>query len=369
MSEPSPRTWNIAVTGLNATDNPGPGVGVMRALRHAPEFEGLVIGLAYDSLEPGIYARDIVDQAFLIPYPSQGPEALEERLRYIHERTPLDVIIPTLDSEMLSFIELQPVLRELGIGLFVPTREQFELRSKAHLDQLARRADIRVPRTRVLADASELADVHEDLGDPYVIKGAFYGAAVVRGLHEATLAYHEALAHFGPPIIAQEYVRGDEFDVVAVGDGHGGLIGAVPMRKTSLTDKGKGWSGIAIKDPELLAITERFMRESRWRGPCEVEIMKSRAGEYFLMEINPRFPAWCFLSAGAGLNLPWAVARLAAAESVAPMRDFRVGTMFVRISIDQLAELGDFEQMATTGELLRRERSEKHNEPKREREA
>jgi carbamoyl-phosphate synthase large subunit len=87
------------------------------------------------------------------------------------------------------------------------------------------------------------------------------------------------------------------------------------------------------------------------------------------MEINPRFPAWCFLSAGAGLNLPWAVARLAAAESVAPMRDFRVGTMFVRISIDQLAELGDFEQMATTGELLRRERSEKHNEPKREREA
>lgn len=358
MEAATPRSWNIAVTGLNATDNPGPGVGVIRALRHAPEFAGLIVGLAYDPLDPGIYARDLVDQAFLVPYPSQGVDALEERLRYVHERTPLDVVIPTLDSEMPAFIELQPVLRELGIGLFVPTSEQFELRSKAHLDQLARRADIRVPRTRILADASELAQVHDELGEPYVVKGAIYGASVVRGLHEATLAYHDALARFGPPIIAQEYVRGDEFDVVAVGDGRGGLIGAVPMRKTSLTDKGKGWSGIAIKDPELLAITRRFMAESHWRGPCEVEIMKSTGGEYFLMEINPRFPAWCFLSAGAGLNLPWAVARLAAGEAVEPMHEFRVGAMFVRISLDQLAELGDFEQMTSRGELLRRKPGE-----------
>jgi len=81
--------------------------------------------------------------------------------------------------------------------------------------------------------------------------------------------------------------------------------------------------------------------------------LKSSDGEYFLMEINPRFPAWCFLSAGSGLNLPWAVARMAAGEDVEPRTDYRVGTMFVRISIDQLAELSDFEQLATQGELHR----------------
>ena len=32
MSALDPRTLTIAVTGLNATDNPGPGVGVLRAL-------------------------------------------------------------------------------------------------------------------------------------------------------------------------------------------------------------------------------------------------------------------------------------------------------------------------------------------------
>jgi carbamoyl-phosphate synthase large subunit len=151
-------------------------------------------------------------------------------------------------------------------------------------------------------------------------------------------------------------VKGTEYDVVAVGDGRGGLIGAVPMRKTTITKDGKGWAGIAVKDPALLEATERFMAASRWRGPCEVEVMRADDGSIQLMEINPRFPAWSYLSAGAGMNLPWAVVRLALGEAVEATRDFEVGTMFVRIAIDQIARIEDLETLSTTGEL-HRERS------------
>ncbi len=347
------RPLNVAVTGLNATDNPGPGVGVIRAIRHAPEFSGRIVGLAYDALEPGIYARDLVDDVFMIPYPSQGVDALEERLRHVHATVELDAIVPNLDSELPSLIALEPTLRALGIATYLPSRDQFELRSKAHLLDLGERADIRVPRSRVLSDPSQLGELDDEFDGPYVIKGAFYGAKVVRAYDEALLAYHRSIAEWGPPIIAQEFVRGEEFDIVAVGDGEGGLIGALPMRKTMLTDKGKGWAGITVMDPKLLEMTERFMKASRWRGPCEVEVMRAEGGEYYLMEINPRFPAWCFLSAGAGINLPWAVVQLALGESVPPMRDYRVGAMFVRIALDQLAELSDFEQITMYGELSR----------------
>ena len=105
----------VAVTGLNATDNPGPGVSVIRSLRLHPDFRGRIVGLAYDTLEPGIYARDLVDEVYLIPYPSQGVEALERRLEYIHDRAGLSVVLPTLDSELPAFIALEPRLRELGI--------------------------------------------------------------------------------------------------------------------------------------------------------------------------------------------------------------------------------------------------------------
>jgi carbamoyl-phosphate synthase large subunit len=98
------------------------------------------------------------------------------------------------------------------------------------------------------------------------------------------------------------------------------------------------------------------MKASHWRGPCEMEVLRTPEGRYFLIEINPRFPAWTYLSAGAGQNLPWAVARLAAGEAIEPLPDYRAGTLFVRIAIDQIASIEDFEQITTRGELAPRNR-------------
>lgn len=343
---------HVAVTGLNATDNPGPGVSVIRALRQHPDFEGRIIGLAYDNLEPGVYAKDLVDDVFLIPYPSQGHDALAARLEYINSKVTLDAIIPTLDSELPSFIALQPTLDSAGIGLFLPTQEQFDLRSKARLTALAQRAQIAVPKTTVLNGLTDLLTIHETIGYPLCIKGPYYGSEVARSFDDAVAAYHRAMAKWGAPIMAQEFVEGTEFDVVAVGDGEGGMLGAVPMRKTFLTDKGKGWAGVTVADEKLLDVARRFFEETRWRGPCEIEVMRTPRAEYYLIEVNPRFPAWVYLSAAAGLNLPYQVLQLALGESVEAGDTYRPGTMFVRISVDQVAELDDFQQLAMTGELL-----------------
>src|SRR5262245_8358817 len=129
---------SIAVTGLNASDNPAPGVGVLRSLREGGSTDRL-IGLAYDALDAGIYARELVDDVFMLPYPSSSPEAFFNRLCEIHERVGLAAIVPTLDAELPTFIELAPRLRALGIATLLPSREQLALRSKANLAQLASR--------------------------------------------------------------------------------------------------------------------------------------------------------------------------------------------------------------------------------------
>lgn len=346
---------HIAVTALNATDNPAPGVGVMRALRAAPSFRGRLIGLTYDALDAGIYTQGLADSVYLMPYPSQGLDAFRARLAHVHEVERLDVVIPNVDAELPSYIELQRELAAMGIGMLVPTREQFDLRSKVHLTDLGKRAGVSVPATAVLSDPSELFRIHERVPYPFFVKGAFYGATLVGSVDEAVLAFHKSAAAWGLPVIVQARVAGDEFDVVAVGDGAGGMVGAVPMKKTLLTDKGKGWAGVVVKDPGLLELTQAFFAATRWRGPCEVEVIKDRDGGYHLLEVNPRFPAWVYVSAGAGQNLPWAVAQLAAGRHLEPLGDYRVGTMFVRVALDQIASLDDFERIASTGELARTE--------------
>ena len=349
------RKLTVAVTGLNATDNPGPGISVIRALRAHPDFDGRIVGLAYDTLDPGIYARDIVDDVFLIPYPSEGKDALANRLAHIQQRIGIDVVLPTLDSELLSFVELAPDLEAIGVGTFLPSREQFEARAKTQLVALGERAGIDVPRSRTISDPEQLYRLHEDVPYPLYLKGPFYGADLVRSPDEAVAAYHRFVASWGGPVIAQEAVLGDELDVVAVGDGEGGLVGALPMKKTTVTDKGKGWAGVAIRDPALLELAEKFAAATQWRGPCELEVLRTAEGRYALIEVNPRFPAWVFLTSGAGINLPYATIQLAAGEKVSPMREYRAGTMFVRIAVDLLASIEDFSRIAQQGELLAQE--------------
>lgn len=347
------RPLTVAVTGLNATDNPAPGVGVIRALREEAIAGDRVVGLAYDALDPGAYAADLAREVFMIPYPSQGLDAFLSRLEYVHQRVGLDVVIPTLDAELPSFIDIAPRLAEMGIGTCLPTRAQLDLRAKTHLAVLGERAGISVPRTAVLAGPEDLLRVHERVPYPFFVKGQYYGATLATTYEEAIGAYYAVVAQWGLPVLVQQRVPGEEFDVVGVGDGDGDLLGAVPMKKLMLTDKGKGWAGITVKDPNLIQLARDFVRATRWRGPFEVEVMRDHQGRYQLIEVNPRFPAWVYLSVGAGMNLPRVAALLAAGERPAAREDYQVGAMFVRISLDQIARLDDFQSLVTTGELSR----------------
>jgi len=183
-----------------------------------------------------------------------------------------------------------------------------------------------------------------------VIKGVFYGASIVHTEADALAAFHHFVATWGLPVIVQRYVKGEEYNVAALGDGSGETIGAVPMRKMALTEKGKGWAGVTIDDRELLAITEKVVGALSWRGGLEVEFLKDGAsGQLLVAEVNPRFPAWVYLATAAGQNLPWANVLLALGQKVEPFVGHDVGTLFVRISIDQIASLSEFGALASLG--------------------
>jgi carbamoyl-phosphate synthase large subunit len=348
-----PIAATVAVTGMNATDNPAPGVAVARALRHEPGFGGRIVGLGYDALDPGFYAGGLLDGGAILPYPSTGRDAYRERLLAVHAELGLDALIPTLDSELRAVAGLERELRAAGIGTFVPSLEAIERASKPRLPQLAA-ADprIRVPESEAIVTPEPLGRLIRELGLPIMVKGVYYGAHVAASEADARASFHHFAASWGVPVIVQRFVRGEEYNISAIGDGQGGTVGAVAMRKMALTDKGKGWSGVTVDNRELLALTERVIGALRWRGPLEVEVLAADCGkDYYIVEINPRFPAWIYLSAGAGQNLPYACALLALGREAPRLDPYRVGTLFVRISLDQIADLETFAQLSAAGLL------------------
>lgn len=345
------RKVTIAVTGLNAIDSPGPGVSVIRGLKEAKAFDARIIGLSYETLEPGLYMHDLIDKSYQIPYPSAGTSILLERIKYIHNKEQLDVIIPNFDAELMPFMKLTGELNKLGIRTFLPEEEQYTEREKFNLPEFGKKYGFHVPKSEAVHDLGKLQKVVRDYDYPVVIKGKFYDAGIAHNMEQAISLYHKISAKWGLPIIVQEFIKGTEFNVTGLGDGKGNTISAVPMRKQYITDKGKAWGGISISDKKMLELTNKFLSSTKWKGGFELELMKNNDGEFYILEINPRIPAWVYLAVGVGQNIPEALVKLALGMDTEPFTDYAVGKMFIRYSWDMIVDLEEFQQISTFGEL------------------
>ncbi len=342
---------HIAVTGLNNTDNPGPGVPVIRGIRESSDLDVRIIGLAYENLEPGIYMPGITDITYLIPYPSAGTRVFLNRILEIHERERIDLIIPNFDAELFTFIKSEKLLAQHGIRTFLPSLAQLEERSKANLPAFGAKYGVKVPKSKEITSLNDIPSLREDFDYPLLVKGKFYDAYLAYNSEQVITHFNKIAAKWGLPVIIQEFIKGTEVNVVALGDGTGRTVGAVSMRKQYITDKGKAWGGITIDDPKMMNITRDLISQTGWKGGMELEMIKTASGDYFLIEINPRIPAWVYLAVGAGQNIPEALVKLAMGQETPGFLNYQVGKMFIRYSWDMLGDISQFEKISMEGEL------------------
>jgi carbamoyl-phosphate synthase large subunit len=341
----------LGATGLNNTDNPGPGIPVIRSIKESGNYDLKVIGLAYETLEPGIYLRDLVDKVYQIPYPSEGSEVLLDRIAYIQEQEQMQVLIPNFDAELFTFMKAEARLEKMGIRTFLPTIQQFEERHKANLDAFGKKYNVLVPKSKSLISPVDIKKIRDDFEYPVMVKGKFYDAYVAYNEEQVQMQFNKISAKWGLPVIVQELIKGTEVNVIALGDGIGNTVGAVPMRKQYITDKGKAWGGITLDNPDMLSVTRHIIQMTKWRGGMELELIRTPENKFYLIEINPRIPAWVYLGVAAGQNLPVALVELALGNKVTPFTTYETGKIFVRYSWDMIIDLQDFEAISMKGEI------------------
>ena len=261
------------------------------------------------------------------------------------------MIIPNFDAELFNFIKLRDKLKEMGIHTFLPDLDQFEARDKIKLHDFGKKHGLMIPADKVIFEAKELGKVAEKLGYPMVVKGKFYDAIIANTLEQAEKAFYAIQAKWGLPIIVQEFINGTEINIAALGDGEGNTISVVPMRKLYITDKGKAWAGITLDDNSYIELARKFIKATKWRGGCELEVMQTADGKSYIMEVNPRFPAWIYLTAAAGQNQPATLVKMALGEKVKPFTEYEVGKIFVRYAWDLITNIAEFQKISGTGEL------------------
>ncbi len=332
----------IAISGLNNTDNPAPGVPVAKSLKGHN-----LIGLSYDVNEPGIY-QELFEKVYLMPFPSLGWEDTKTRLLEIKEKSNIEAVVPNLDAELPLYIKNQDKLHKLGIKTFLPTLENFEMREKRHLPDFAKKLGVKHPKTIEVISLDDLIKAVKEIGFPVMIKGNYYKAYKAYNLDEAIEYFYKISNEWGFPLLVQEVVSGVEINYVGLSNKK--LLGGVGIKKLTTTELGKVWSALSIKNEKLFELAKKFVDITGWRGAFELEAI-ANGDDIYLIEINPRFPAWVYFATMLGINLPKMMVDIMEGKEVKEQFEYPVEKMYVRYVEETMTNFKDFTKLLTQKEL------------------
>ncbi len=317
----------IYISGLYSGTNPQPGVGIARSLRMAYP-ESTLIGVEYSNRCSGIHWQDFNDIWLHRPWDELNLPAYAEQIREV-----LDSGALWISGVDLEVIWLSDIFPEGHPNLLTPSSNALQKVAKpaitGHIG-----LPVKIP-TFVSTEISDW-DLHAFCrqNDWKVwLKGPYYEAFRMRSwadLQDSRTALSRSWST--NDLFLQAHVTGYEESVTLCAY-KGELLSCVQMRKRDLTEMSKTWAGDVSEVPEEITVPLRkIIKELNWSGGAELEMVRDADENLWLLECNPRFPAWIHGGTIAGHNLP---ARLVeGATGVKALESSSRGEEFTRVVLE-----------------------------------
>lgn len=316
----------IIVSGCHSGPNPSPGVGTAHSLRQAFPSARL-IGRDFSALSSGLH-DPVFDEVWIAG--RWGEVDLNTHWSLLADRLTSAWLISGLDLEVTW-------LADRGHArVLCPPRAALVATAKPTISAAAD-LPVRLPETLPLAAGD--CELHRFCrrNDWRVwVKGPEHEAILATSWSELQSAASALEGTWGSGLFVQADVSGQGVSV-AFAALQGELLDAVMIEKHATTPEGKVWSGSVHQvPPEIAAPLQGLLRKLDWTGGGELEFIRDSARKLWLIEWNPRFPAWVHGATLAGHNLPGLLLHAASGEgpeqrAAAPSP---MSTAFARIVVE-----------------------------------
>lgn len=297
------------------------GAGGAAAVSFVKAVRGQPLALHMADMDPfaaGLYLVDAGRRHRLLP----GADArFADHLLDICRRHAIDVLVPTVDVELLPIVRARERFAAAGVRLLLAP----EAALTTCLDKLALldACDGVVPVGRY-AQIDE-AFSGEGWSLPFIVKPR--GGSGSRDIQTITSAAALARVPRTGRMLAQEWLPGDEYSVDVLVSSDGRQIAAVPRVRMKI-DSGIAVTAKTIHDAELEALARRVAVRVGLRYTANIQFRRGAGGTPTLLEVNPRFPGTMPLTVHAGVNMPLLALRdalgTAPPDGPLPFRDVAV---------------------------------------------
>jgi hypothetical protein len=303
----------IYVSGLYCGGNPQPGVGIARSLRQAFP-KAVIVGVEYSTRLSGIHFEELDELWIQRPWDELDLDQWGERVREA-----LDAGGFWISGSDLEAMWLADLFPNGHPNLLAPPMQGIKRITKPAVEGV-RGLPIKIP-DYISTEHSDW-DLHAFCRAHnwrVWLKGPYYDASRTPSW-DAFTAVRSALKKVWSTerLFLQKHVSGYE-ESIMLSAYQGELLGAVSMKKRDVTAEGKTWAGEISEVPsEFMAPLRAMVRDLNWTGGGELEMVRDAADQLWLLEMNPRFPAWVHGATIAGHNLPAMVVEAASGVRAQP---------------------------------------------------
>jgi len=261
---------------------------VIRGLRAA---EGLVKKIITIDMDPMNAGRFMSDSFYKCPS-ADSPEYIDFLVDIIDEES-IDVVIPIVDSGIKNIANNLDKLGNKAVMVVSPYDTILKCDNKSMTHFMFKNADILTP------------DIYADITDiskyPVFVKPLEGGRASLGC--ELALNYEHLkmlLELAEEPMLVMEYIEGQEYTIDVICTLDGDYITGLP-RKRLMTKSGVSYKAEIVHNERLMLEVQKLVKSIDFFGPFNTQCIE-KDGEYYFIEVNPRFSGTLAATIGAGLN-------------------------------------------------------------------
>jgi carbamoyl-phosphate synthase large subunit len=266
----------------------------------------------------------LVDECFKVSR-CTSPTFVDEVLK-IAIQNGVELLVPTIDTELLIYAENRYRFLEHGISIAVSDPETVRIAcDKAETHRWLSANGFPVPRQGY---PEEVLRNPMQWSFPILVKPQSGSASVGIRIVRSVLELSEYVS-YTPGLIVEEIAKGDEYTVnVFVQDGH--CLCAVPHRRLE-TRGGEVSKSITVRNERLMSLSCKIAEKLPGaRGPLNFQCFVDPNGTIAVIEINARFGGGFPLANSAGAKFPlWLLESQFARKSTATT-DWEDGLMMLR---------------------------------------
>lgn len=335
-------TVHILMTGAGAPGAPG----ILRCLKEEPSFE--VMGVDANAHTGGRLLFGNFAEVPVGDHPDFIPVMLD-----LCRKNNIHVVMPLVTKELEPLAAHLDQFELAGARVMVSPPSSLEIaNNKGKLYEFLEWRGLPVPNYRIIEQAGQLREACTALGypeKPVVVKPCLSnGGRGFRILDETfdplslffqekpgqplmRLAELESLLSSTPGIpfmLVTEYLPGREISVDCLCR-HGETLMAVPRTREKLVN-GISVAGEFVEDRQAVRYASAVISALKLHGNIGLQLRESSAGQWLILEINPRVQGTISAALGAGVNLPALGVKLALGLDTGRMPPVRWGTRFAR---------------------------------------